>query len=157
LINALPSLAGKPLQIIHLTGKQDEQLMRDSYAKAGVNAFVAPFYHRMEEAYSAADFTIARSGAASLTELSHFALPGILIPYPYAAEDHQTFNAKIFERAGAATLLQERETTGETLAKKLLWFLDDPARFSDMSARSASLAPQQAAERVADTILNSCA
>ncbi len=157
LINALPQLAGKPLQIIHLTGKQDEQLMRDSYAKAGIKAFVAAFHHRMEEAYSAADFTIARSGAASLTELSHFALPGILIPYPYAAEDHQTFNAKIFERAGAATLLQERETTGETLAKKLLWFLDDPARFSDMSACSASLAPQQAAERVADTILNSCA
>jgi UDP-N-acetylglucosamine--N-acetylmuramyl-(pentapeptide) pyrophosphoryl-undecaprenol N-acetylglucosamine transferase len=157
LINALPQLTGKPLQIIHLTGRPDEQLMRDSYAKAGIAAFVAPFYHRMEEAYSAADFTIARSGAASLTELSHFALPGILIPYPFAAEDHQTFNAKIFERAGAATLLQERETSGETLAKKLLWFLEDPARLTDMSARSASLAPQQAAERVADTILNSCA
>lgn len=156
LINALPQLTGKPLQIIHLTGKQDEQLMRESYAKAGLSAFVAAFYHHMEQAYSAADFTIARSGAASLTELSHFALPGILIPYPFAAEDHQTFNAKIFERAGAATLLTERETTGENLAKKLLWFLDDPARLSDMSARSASLAPKQAAERVADTILNSC-
>jgi UDP-N-acetylglucosamine--N-acetylmuramyl-(pentapeptide) pyrophosphoryl-undecaprenol N-acetylglucosamine transferase len=157
LINALPQLAGRPLQIIHLTGKQDEQLMRDSYAQAGIKAFVAAFHHRMEEAYGAADFAIARSGAASLTELSHFALPSILIPYPYAAEDHQTFNAKIFERGGAAALLQERETTGESLAKKLLWFLDDPARFSDMSARSASLAPKQAAERVADTILNSCA
>lgn len=157
LINALPQLAGRPLQIIHLTGKQDEQLMRDSYAKAGITAFVAPFYHKMEEAYSAADFAISRSGAASVTELSQFALPSILIPYPHAAEDHQTFNANIFERAGAATLLKERETTGETLAKKLLGFLDDPARFADMSARSASLAPKQAAERVADTILHSCA
>ena len=157
LVNALPELAEKPLQVIHLTGKQDEQLMRESYAKAGIPAFVAAFFHRMEEAYSAADFAISRSGAASLTELSHFALPSILIPYPFAAEDHQTFNAKIFERAGAATLLQERETSGETLAKKLLWFLEDPNRLSDMSARSASLAPQQAAERVADTILHSCA
>ena len=157
LINALPALAGKPLQVIHLTGKQDEQLMRDAYAKAGIPAFAAAFYHRMEEAYSAADFAISRSGAASLTELSHFALPSILIPYPFAAEDHQTFNANIFEKGGAATLLKERETSGETLAKKLLWFLEDPQRLSDMSARSASLAPQQAAERVADTILNSCA
>ena len=157
LINALPQLATKPLQVIHLTGKQDEQLMRESYAKAGIPAFVAAFFHRMEEAYSAADFAISRSGAASLTELSHFALPSILIPYPFAAEDHQTFNAKIFERGGAATLLQERETSGETLATKLLWFLEDPKLLSDMSARSASLAPQQAAERVADTILNSCA
>jgi UDP-N-acetylglucosamine--N-acetylmuramyl-(pentapeptide) pyrophosphoryl-undecaprenol N-acetylglucosamine transferase len=110
----------------------------------------------MEEAYAAADFAIARSGAASLTELSHFALPSILIPYPFAAEDHQTLNANIFERAGAATLLKERETSGENLAEKLLWFLDDPTRLADMSARSASLAPKQAAERVADTILQFC-
>jgi UDP-N-acetylglucosamine--N-acetylmuramyl-(pentapeptide) pyrophosphoryl-undecaprenol N-acetylglucosamine transferase len=157
LVNALPQLAGKAVQIIHLAGKQDEAMLREAYAKAGIAAFVAAFHHRMEEAYSAADFAISRSGAASLTELSHFALPAILIPYPFAAEDHQTFNAKIFERAGAATLLKERETSGETLAKKLLWFLEDPQRLSDMSARSASLAPQQAAERVADTILHSCA
>jgi UDP-N-acetylglucosamine--N-acetylmuramyl-(pentapeptide) pyrophosphoryl-undecaprenol N-acetylglucosamine transferase len=157
LCNALPQLSGQAVQVIHLSGKQDEQMMRDSYAKAGITAFVSAFYHRMEEAYSAADFAIFRSGAASLTELSHFGLPAILIPYPFAAEDHQTFNAKIFERAGAATLLQERETSGETLAKKLLWFLEDPKRLSDMSARSASLAPQQAAERVADVILKSCA
>jgi UDP-N-acetylglucosamine--N-acetylmuramyl-(pentapeptide) pyrophosphoryl-undecaprenol N-acetylglucosamine transferase len=108
-------------------------------------------------AYSAADFCIARSGAASLTELSHFALPSVLIPYPFAAEDHQTLNANIFVRAGAATLLHEREITGETLAKKLLWFLDDPTRLSEMSARSAQLAPHQAAERVADVLLNACA
>ena len=156
LINALPQLAATPLQVIHLSGRQDETLMRESYAKAGIPAFVAAFWHRMEEAYSAADFSIARSGAASLTELSQFALPGILIPYPFAAEDHQTFNAKIFERAGAATLLHERETTGETLAKKLLWFLDDPARLSEASARCASLAQHAAAGRVADTILKYC-
>ena len=157
LSNALPQLAAHALQVIHLTGKQDEEMMRESYAKAGITAFVAAFHHRMEAAYSAADFAISRSGAASLTELSHFALPSILIPYPFAAEDHQTFNANIFDRAGAATLLKERETSGETLAKKLLWYLEEPQRLSDMSARSACLAPQQAAERVADTILNSCA
>ena len=155
LIAALPKLAARPLQIIHLSGAAEETLLRESYAKAGIPAFVAAFHHRMEEAYSAADFAIARSGAASLTELSHFALPSILIPYPFAAEDHQTLNANIFERAGAATLLKERETSGENLAEKLLWFLDDPARLSEMSARSASLAPEQAAERVAEVLLKS--
>ncbi len=107
LIAALPKLAGRSLQIIHLSGSADEGQLRESYSKAGIPAFVAAFHHRMEEAYSAADFAIARSGAASLTELSHFALPAILIPYPFAAEDHQTLNAKIFERAGAAALLSE--------------------------------------------------
>ena len=158
LINALPQLAGQPLQIIHLTGKQDERLMRDSYAKAGIPAFVAAFHHRMEEAYSAADFAIARSGAASLTELSHFALPGILIPYPFAAEDHQTFNAKIFERGGRGDAIARSAKPAAKLSrKKLLWFLDDPARaLSDMSA--AQRAPRAAARPPSGspTSLNPC-
>ena len=156
LIKALPDFTGRRIQIIHLAGKQDEAALRESYAAAGIPAFVAAFHHRMEEAYSAADFAIVRSGAASLTELSHFALPAILIPYPHAAEDHQTFNAKIFENEGAGAVLQEREITSGTLAKKLLWFLDDPRRLSEASASSARLAPKQAAARVADTILKFC-
>jgi len=143
-----------PVQVIHLTGQADEAMMRDAYAQAGVPGFVAAFWHRMEVAYSAADFCIARSGAASLTELSHFALPSLLIPYPHAADDHQTFNAKIFERGGAAVLLAEREITGDVLGQKLRWFLDEPARLAEMSARSAALAPRDAAERVVDVVLS---
>jgi UDP-N-acetylglucosamine--N-acetylmuramyl-(pentapeptide) pyrophosphoryl-undecaprenol N-acetylglucosamine transferase len=108
----------------------------------------------MEVAYSAADLCIARSGAASLTELSHFALPSLLIPYPHAADDHQTFNAKIFEHGGAAVLLPEREITGGVLGQKLRWFFDEPARLAEMSARSAALASRDAAERVADVVLS---
>ncbi|MDQ3623940.1 MAG: undecaprenyldiphospho-muramoylpentapeptide beta-N-acetylglucosaminyltransferase [Verrucomicrobiota bacterium] len=157
LAKALPGLKQMSLQIIHLTGRQDEVFLRACYAEAGIPAFVAAFWHQMEVAYSAADFCIARSGAASLTELSHFALPSLLVPYPFAAEDHQTYNAKIFERAGAATILAERETTGETLAGKLRWFLEDPARLPEMSARCAQLAPREAAERAAETVLKFCA
>ena len=142
------------MQVIHLTGRDDEQSVREKYAQEGVPAFIAPFWHQMETAYSAADFCIARSGAASLTELSHFALPSILIPFPFAAEDHQTLNARIFERAGAAMLLPQREIAGNALANKLAWFLDDPSRLSEMSARSAALAPKQAAERVAEVVLS---
>jgi UDP-N-acetylglucosamine--N-acetylmuramyl-(pentapeptide) pyrophosphoryl-undecaprenol N-acetylglucosamine transferase len=153
LTKTLPALKAAPVQIIHLTGKQDEAMMRTAYTQAGIPAFVAAFFHRMELAYAAADFAIARSGAASLTELSHFALPSVLIPYPFAAEDHQTLNARIFERADAAVLLPERDITGDVLADKLRAFLDDPARLAAMSARCATLAPRDAAERVADVIL----
>jgi len=155
IVNALPALRERMMQVIHLTGRQDEATMREAYKKEGVTAFVAPFSQRMEAAYSAADFCIARSGAASLTEIAHFALPSILVPYPHAAEDHQTANANIFERAGAAALLPEREIRGDVLAQKLLW-LDDSARLAEMSARSAALAPGNAAERVADVILEHC-
>lgn len=150
---AAPKLSELWLQVIHLAGREDEQKMRDLYAQLKIPAYVAAFHHRMEEPYSAADFCVARSGAASLTEISHFALPSLLIPYPFAAEDHQTLNAKIFERAGAAMLLQEREFTGKILAEKLRWFLQDPTRLAEMSARSASLASRDAAERVVATML----
>jgi len=152
---ALPHLQDAPsLQVIHLAGAEDETAVAEAYAKAGIPAYVAAFHHRMEEAYSAADLALARSGAASLTELSQFALPSMLVPYPFAAEDHQTLNARIFEQAGAAILLPERELTGEDLAKKIMWCLDDHTRLAEMSAQSAQLLPRHAADRVVDTILS---
>ncbi len=156
MLNALPQLRDKSLQVIHLSGPSDQEALRDAYAREGIPAWVAPFHHQMEQAYSAADCVIARSGAASLTELSHFALPSVLIPYPHAAEDHQTLNARIFERAGAGILLPEAQANGDTLAGKLSEMLDDPARLSEMSVLAAKLAPERAAERVADTILKFC-
>ena len=153
IVEALPQLRTKPIQIIHLTGRDDEKSVREKYSQSGVSAFVAPFWHRMETAYSAADFCIARSGAASLTELSHFALPSVLIPYPFAAEDHQTENARIFERANAAVLMPQNAISGHLLAAQLMRFIDDPAYLSEMSARAAALASKDAAERVADVVL----
>lgn len=151
---ALPKLSGTGLQAVHLSGAADEASVRAAYEAAGIPAFVAPFWHKMEQAYSAADLAVSRSGAASLMELSHFALPSFLIPYPFAADDHQTFNARIFERAGAALLLPEKELSGDSLADKIRWSLDEGGRLSEMSACSARLAPHDAAERVAQTILD---
>ena len=101
-LNAAPLLKDKPLQIIHLTGDRDDRLAAANYQRENIPHYVAPFHHRMEEAYSAADLVISRAGAASLSELSHFGLASILIPYPYATDDHQTSNAKVFAEAGAA-------------------------------------------------------
>ncbi len=88
-------------------------------ARENIPAHVAAFHHTMEEVYSAADFAIARSGAASLAELAAFSLPAILIPFPYAAEDHQTRNAEIFARADAGVILKESDLAGDLLARKI--------------------------------------
>ena len=156
LITALPQLATHPLQCIHLTGAQDEALVRERYVAAGVPAFVAAFSQKMGAALSAADLCIARSGAASLTELAHFGLPGVLIPYPFAAGDHQTANARIFVAAGAAALLQERDVSSTTLTEKILGFLTDTERRNSASAAASGLAVPDAAERVANLLLQSC-
>ena len=128
LIKAMPSLQGIPLQVIHLSGSRDERLLEDNYRRENIPAHVAAFHHRMEEVYSAADFVIARAGAASLAELAAFALPALLVPYPYAADDHQTRNAEIFVRANAALMLQESEFSGELLAKKIRDLLSESRR-----------------------------
>ena len=143
-------------QVIHLAGAQDEQAMHATYQREGVPAAVAAFHHRMEEAYGASDLAIARSGAASLAELSHFGLPAILIPYPFAADDHQTANARIFEKAGAGVLVKESDTTPETLAGEIASLIGAPDRLAAMSQQSRKLAPENAAARVADVLLSAC-
>ena len=155
-VDAMPALAER-LQVIHLTGKGDETTTREAYAKAGVQAHVAAFHHAMQEAYGAADIAIARSGAASLTELSHFGLASILIPYPFAADDHQTANAQIFHKAGAGVLMREGDASAEALGRAITDILDSPTRLDEMSRKAHALAPTNAAEVVADTILKHCA
>src|SRR5881398_4189208 len=126
IIKSLPFLHGVPLQVIHLSGARDERLVADNYRRERVPAYVAAFHHRMEEVYSAADFTVARAGAASLAEIASFELPSLLIPFPYAADDHQTRNAEIFARAGAAFVLKESELTPELLTQKIRDMIDRP-------------------------------
>src|SRR3569623_3773816 len=78
------------------------------------------FCHRMELAYAVADLALARSGASTLTELAWFGVPSLLVPYPHAAEDHQTKNAEIFSLAGAARLLPESILNATTLVEAVL-------------------------------------
>jgi UDP-N-acetylglucosamine--N-acetylmuramyl-(pentapeptide) pyrophosphoryl-undecaprenol N-acetylglucosamine transferase len=152
MIKSLALLRGLPLQVIHLSGTRDERLVADNYRRENIPAFVAAFHHRMEEVYSVGDLAVARAGAASLAELAHFAMPAVLIPFPYAANDHQTRNAEIFVRAGAAVLLKESEIQGDILARKIKELIGDTAKLRRMSEICSRLAPKDAADRVVTTI-----
>src|SRR5208282_1518461 len=103
------------VQFIHLAGRADANIAEINYRRQRLTAVVQAFSTDMEHFYSLADVVISRSGAASLTELSHYGLPSVLVPYLAAADDHQTFNARIFEKAGAARMLVESKTTPEAL------------------------------------------
>jgi UDP-N-acetylglucosamine--N-acetylmuramyl-(pentapeptide) pyrophosphoryl-undecaprenol N-acetylglucosamine transferase len=152
LIKALPFLHGVPLQVIHLSGARDERLVADNYRRENVPAYIGAFHHQMEEVYSADDLVVARAGAACLAELAAFSLPGILIPFPYAADDHQTRNAEIYARADAAILLKQADLSGEMLARNIRDVMENPQRLQQMAANSARLAPKDAAGLVANTI-----
>ena len=146
---AAPYLSAADLQVVHLAGERDVETVQSAYTAAGVPAAVLPFCDRMQEVYPAADLAISRSGAASLGELSWFGLPSLLVPFPYAAEDHQRLNAEIFTRVGAASMLAEKEATGESLSRLLISLLESPQSLTTMAAAAKALAPLDAAARVA--------
>lgn len=149
---ALASFPAGSLQVVHFTGKQGEEIVREEYEKQGRTAYVAAFCHEMQEAYAIADLAIARSGAASLTELAHFAIPSILIPFPYAAEDHQTLNAQIFVKAGAAILCKEENAIAGDLAEVVQHLLEKPDLLANMQKKTAALDLPNAAQTVADIL-----
>ncbi|MDQ6809382.1 MAG: undecaprenyldiphospho-muramoylpentapeptide beta-N-acetylglucosaminyltransferase [Verrucomicrobiota bacterium] len=151
-IKSLPALQGSPIQVIHLAGARDEGLVADNYRRESIPAYVAAFHHQMEEVYSAADLAIARSGAASLSELAAFSLPSILIPFPYAADDHQTRNAEIFARAGAGIIVKESEIASDLLARTINDLVNDRAKLATLAEKCAALAPKNAAVLVVETM-----
>jgi len=144
------------VQFIHLTGQADANIAEINYRRQRLTAVVRAFSTEMEQFYSLADVVISRSGAASLTELSHYGLPSVLVPYPAAADDHQTFNARIFEQAGAAKILVESKTTPEELHRVVAEILANKSLREQMAAAARSLAGVDAAKRVAEEIELSC-
>jgi UDP-N-acetylglucosamine--N-acetylmuramyl-(pentapeptide) pyrophosphoryl-undecaprenol N-acetylglucosamine transferase len=158
ILKALPLWQGQrdEIQFIHLTGQTDVNIAEINYRRQRLIAVVQAFSSQMEHFYSLADVVISRSGAASLTELSHYGLPSVLIPYPVAADDHQTFNARIFEKAGAANLLAENKATPETLHGMITEILTKPDVRERMAGAARKLAGENAARRVAEEIEASC-
>jgi UDP-N-acetylglucosamine--N-acetylmuramyl-(pentapeptide) pyrophosphoryl-undecaprenol N-acetylglucosamine transferase len=139
------------IQVLHIAGALDFDRV-SQIAGARANHRVIGFCDRMAAAYAVADLIISRSGASSLTEVSIAGLPSILVPFPYAADDHQTRNAEVFERAGAAKLVQERDLDEGKLAALALSILNDPATSERMAAAARALAIPDAAERVCAAI-----
>jgi UDP-N-acetylglucosamine--N-acetylmuramyl-(pentapeptide) pyrophosphoryl-undecaprenol N-acetylglucosamine transferase len=149
---ALSELDASATQVIWLTGVNDEGMAREAVAAAGVAGFVAAFHGRLDLAYRIADVCVARSGGSSLAELAHFGIATVLIPLPTAAEDHQTRNAEVFARAGAAVLLPQVEATGERLGGLVRGLLEDDGRRGEMARRFKAMGVADAATRVAEAI-----
>lgn len=150
-LDAIPTLLSKDLQVFHQSGKKNYDEMVSTRPE-GQGYIVRPYIDDMAAAYSAADLVVSRSGASSIAEITVCGLPAILVPYPYAQADHQTKNAESMSRAGAALMLEERGATGSTLAGMILDLTADPARLDGMSQASKSLGKPDAADEIAKII-----
>lgn len=143
---------GHPLQVIHLTGERDDNLAAINYQREGIRVYVSAFHHRMAEAYSAADLVVSRAGASSLGEISQFGLPSLLVPFPFAAEQHQHRNAEAFRDAGAAEMIEEKGADPSAFALLIRNLLEDGRRRARMAAAAAAVLPRGAASLVADVL-----
>ena len=137
------------LLIIHQVGERDYNDAQAAYLRAEVAAEVYPFIENMPEAFARADLLVCRSGASTVAEVTAAGKPAILIPFPRAADDHQTRNAEALTRAGAALLIPERELTGERLVSTASELLRDRARLEGMGRAAATLAHPNAADEIA--------
>lgn len=152
LFKCAPLLGREEFQIIHLTGERDDRLAAANYQRENIRHYVQPFHHRMEEVLSAADLVVSRAGAASLSELSQFGLASILVPYPFATDDHQTDNAKVFVQAGAAELQRETDAVPDAFAALIANLMANDPRRQEMAQAASAILPREAAENVANEI-----
>jgi UDP-N-acetylglucosamine--N-acetylmuramyl-(pentapeptide) pyrophosphoryl-undecaprenol N-acetylglucosamine transferase len=153
---ALSEFDPEGVRVIHITGKSEFESVAEALGRSGIEHFVSPFCQRMELAYELADLAIARSGASSLSELAAFGVPSILIPYPYAAEDHQTRNAEVFSKRKAAILMKEEELSRRCLGKVVNDLFADPQTLGRLGDAMSALAVRDAAENICDMVEESC-
>ncbi len=150
---ALAMLPG-PLrvEIWHQAGRGLETA-RQAYAEHRLEARVDGFIHDMAGAYAWADLVVCRAGALTIAELAAAGLGAILVPFPYAVDDHQARNAESFASRGAGEIIPESEFTPERLAKDLIELLEQPARLAEFGERARALALPGARAQIADVCL----
>ena len=150
----------KDIQILHVTGDHEYDRVVgqlegiDGKGRYGEGSHIIPYLHHMPEALAAADLAVYRAGAVGLAELTVRGLPAILIPYPYAAEDHQRYNAQALVMCGAAKMILDKMLTGRELLEEIVHLKNDPEALKRMAQASKSKGRPQAAHDIAELALS---
>jgi UDP-N-acetylglucosamine--N-acetylmuramyl-(pentapeptide) pyrophosphoryl-undecaprenol N-acetylglucosamine transferase len=158
-IAALPFLAKQSAgwQLFHLTGTSDVKKVEQACASYQIRAVVKPFFGQMNLALGATTVAISRAGASSLAELAAMRVPSVLVPFPAATDNHQYYNASAFEKTGAAVLIEQRGASPGLLASKISELAEKTASREQMRAALAHWHVPQAAERIAESIMQAIA
>jgi len=141
------------LRFIHQAGEKDLETMTATYRERGFAAEVSPFIMDMAAAYHKADLLLCRAGATSIAEITAGGKASILIPFPLAVNDHQTQNAEVLSRTGAAEVIAEKDLSGPGLARVIERFYQNPGAVRKMEAAAAALGKRRAAKDIVDICL----
>ena len=149
---ALAEPLRRRLRVAHQCRAEDIGRVREVYRAAGMSADLAAFFADLPERLGAARLVVARAGASTVAELAAAGRPAILVPYPAAADDHQTANAAAMARAGGGWLIPEDAFTPEALADRIEAFLRAPSLLAQAAARARDAGAPEAAARLADLV-----
>jgi UDP-N-acetylglucosamine--N-acetylmuramyl-(pentapeptide) pyrophosphoryl-undecaprenol N-acetylglucosamine transferase len=138
---------GRRPQVVHQSGRQQIDDLRRNYAAAGVEADARDYIEDMAALYNWCDLAVCRAGAMTVAELACAGVPAVLVPFPFAVDDHQTSNAQFLSAAGAAWLIQQNDLSAARLAALLMELTRE--KLADMSRRARQLARPDAAREVA--------
>ena len=141
------------VQFIIQTGKRDHDDIKKKLSSLPYNMTMLPYIDDMPLAYAAADLVVSRSGAG-VSEVLACGLPAILVPYPHAASNHQEYNARSLEQAGAAVMILDANLSGQILAETIEKTLFDPARLERMGKAAKVLARPGAAADITQRLIN---
>lgn len=150
-------LARDEVHVVHIAGPEEASSVRSKLDALGGDAGgryrVLDYVEDMGSAIAAADLVVARAGATSIAEITAVGRPAILVPYPYATEDHQTLNARDVEQAGAAVVVRDADLDDDALGRALDSLLADDARRAEMAMASREMGVRDASERLERLIL----
>jgi UDP-N-acetylglucosamine--N-acetylmuramyl-(pentapeptide) pyrophosphoryl-undecaprenol N-acetylglucosamine transferase len=141
------------IRFIHQTGEKDLETVSQAYRERGFAAEVSPFIAEMAAAYRAADLLLCRAGATSIAEITAGGKAAILVPFPFAVNDHQTKNAELLARTGAAQMIPERELNGPRLAEIIEQLYRHPEEIKRMETASTAMGNIRAAAAIVDECL----
>jgi UDP-N-acetylglucosamine--N-acetylmuramyl-(pentapeptide) pyrophosphoryl-undecaprenol N-acetylglucosamine transferase len=146
---------GFPVRLVHQTGRAACEEISAQFARTELAGEVMSFIADMPAAFAQADLIVCRSGAGAVAELAAAGKPSVLVPFPFAADDHQRRNAEAFERVGAARLVQDKEMTGEKLFAVVRELAGEPEKLREMGEAARKFARPGAARRAAEILIDS--
>lgn len=151
----LPMIREAGIQIVHQVGEKNWDLLKQKVDPEFLQSdFYRPrkYFENLEVAYAVSDLTICRAGAMTIAELFVTGTPAIFVPYPFAAQDHQTFNARFVESLGGAQVIPQSELTGTRLYQMVLGLLSNEDKLAKMKKQMLSLAKPEAASDIANQL-----
>lgn len=145
-------VVGEGLVVVHQTGEAMREAVQARYRELGIDARVVSFIDDMASAYANASLVIARAGATTVAEICAIGRPTVLIPYPYAADDHQARNAEALQAAGATIAIREEDVDPMRLGGEIRALVQDPARRASMSEAARRRGRPDAAAAIVDDL-----